>query len=104
MLLRANLNSTPVTSVSLPKQCAKGIFRVLKSKRHFALRHRRSGLTNGFTLVELLVVIATIALLIGLLIPVLGRAKEAARAAACQANLRSIYSGWGLYLEAAKDV
>jgi len=45
---------------------------------------------KGFTLIELLVVIAIIAILAAILFPVFARAREKARQASCQSNLKQL--------------
>jgi prepilin-type N-terminal cleavage/methylation domain-containing protein/prepilin-type processing-associated H-X9-DG protein len=52
---------------------------------------------RGFTLIELLVVIAIIAILAAILFPVFARARENARRASCQSNLKQIALGVFMY-------
>jgi prepilin-type N-terminal cleavage/methylation domain-containing protein len=47
--------------------------------------------TRGFTVVELLVVVSIIGLLVSLVIPSIGKAREVARRAICQGNLRQLF-------------
>ncbi|MBV9866178.1 MAG: DUF1559 domain-containing protein [Abitibacteriaceae bacterium] len=54
---------------------------------------RGSAPKSGFTLIELLVVIAIIAILAAILFPVFSRARENARRASCQSNLKQIALG-----------
>lgn len=52
---------------------------------------------SGVTLLELLVVVGTIGILVGLVLPCLARAKEVARKTACATNLRSLGQALHLY-------
>lgn len=54
---------------------------------------------RGFTLIELLVVIAIIAILAAILFPVFAQAREAARKATCQSNLKQIGSAYMMYTQ-----
>jgi prepilin-type N-terminal cleavage/methylation domain-containing protein/prepilin-type processing-associated H-X9-DG protein len=57
------------------------------------LRKERS----GFTLLELLVVISITALLLGILLPVLGRARARGKRTACLSNMNQLTKAWLMY-------
>src|SRR5687768_15785448 len=58
---------------------------------------------RAFTLVELLVVIGIIAVLIGILLPTLSRAREAAKKTVCLSNMRQLSDYLKLYAVGYKD-
>ena len=66
------------------------------------LKRNQSESRLAFTLVELLVVIGIIAVLIGILLPALTRARAAANATVCVSNMRQLCMGFGMYCDQNK--
>jgi prepilin-type N-terminal cleavage/methylation domain-containing protein/prepilin-type processing-associated H-X9-DG protein len=68
--------------------------------RHGRAPRARAAMTRrGFTLVELLVVVAIVALLLGILLPALARARATAKQTACQHQMRQLGQALQMYAD-----
>ena len=64
------------------------------------MRTRRQTFTSGFTLVELIVVMAVLGILLSLLLPQLSKVNDRAKRVQCSSNLRELVMAFG---QVAKD-
>jgi len=67
--------------------------------RRFRKNDIHTNRSTGFTLLELLIVIAVIAVLMAILLPALNRAKGLANRVVCSSNLRNLGKAWHMFLE-----
>jgi prepilin-type N-terminal cleavage/methylation domain-containing protein/prepilin-type processing-associated H-X9-DG protein len=87
-------NNNGITSVPISPRSGGG----LAERRAGMVKRRGRGPLPGFTLIELLVVIAIIAILAAILFPVFAQAREAARKASCQSNMKQFGNAFAMYL------
>src|SRR5688572_12831139 len=95
--------ATSATSV-LPRVAPESEVGVRMGKRTRQFRHGPpSRMARAFTLVELLIVIGIIAVLISILMPAIGKAREEAKKTACQSNLRTLGQAMFMYANGNRE-
>ncbi len=83
----------------LTQAAVEGVWKLIFSQAQANRRARA-----GFTLVELLVVVAIVSVLMALLVPALSAAKDLANRAACASNMKQIGLGLMMYADDHKGV
>jgi len=76
----------------------------MHDKAYIPLPRRRDAARRGFTLVEMLLVVTIVGLLVSVVLPSLGRARQIARRVTCRSNLHGVAPAFRMYLNESNDV
>ncbi len=90
-------------AAAVPALMRERIYAVIFQQTQLAGQGSRRRRQAGFTLVELLVVMAIITILAGMLLPVLNQVTSVARRAQCQSNQKQILLAWNLYADSHSE-